>query len=187
MLREETDDDLLRATARGDERAFGRLVSRHIDRVRRVSKAYVGSLADADDIAQEVFLSVWRNAGKWQAGEARFSTWLYKVTTNRCIDHARRRRLKSWIGLDRIEAIFSSGDDPERQLAGRDDLALAGRAVAALPERQRMAILLSVVAELANPQIAETMEISTGAVEQLLVRARRTLREQMTESPEADR
>lgn len=185
MPREETDDDLLRAAASGNERAFGLLVSRHIERVRRVATGFTGNAADADDIAQEVFLSVWRHAGRWRDGEARFTTWLFRVTTNRCIDHARRKRLKSWVGLDRIEAIFASDDDPERELVGRGELASATRAVAQLPDRQRMAILLSVAAGLANPQIAETMGISTGAVEQLLVRARRVLRERVNEPREA--
>lgn len=186
MASDETDDELLRAAARGDERAYGRLVSRHLDRVRRVATGFTGSAADADDIAQDVFLSVWRHAAKWQAGEARFSTWLYRVTANRCIDHARRGRIRNWIGLDRIEAIFASDDDPERELAGRHELAAAAKSVAALPDRQRMAILLSVSAGLANPDIAETMGVSTGAVEQLLVRARRTLREQLNEPRRAD-
>ncbi|GAB4352820.1 MAG: hypothetical protein Kow0026_10610 [Oricola sp.] len=179
MQREETDDELLRAVAQGNERAYSKLVSRHLDRVRRVARGYTGSASDADDIAQEVFLSVWRSAGAWQKGEARFSTWLYRVTVNRCIDHKRRARFRNWIGLERIEAVFASDDDPERELAGRAELASAARAVAALPDRQRMAILLSVSAGLANPQIAETMSVSVGAVEQLLVRARRTLRDQL--------
>jgi len=185
LPREETDDDLLRAAASGNERAFGLLVSRHIERVRRVATGFTGNAADADDIAQEVFLSVWRHVGRWRDGEARFTTWLFRVTTNRCIDHARRKRLKSWVGLDRIEAIFASDDDPERELVGRGELASATRAVAQLPDRQRMAILLSVAAGLTNPQIAETMGISTGAVEQLLVRARRVLRERVNEPREA--
>ncbi|MFZ2102811.1 MAG: sigma-70 family RNA polymerase sigma factor [Oricola sp.] len=186
MARGDTDDELLRAAADGSERAYGLLVSRHLDRVRRVARGYTGSAADADDIAQEVFLSVWRNAGRWRAGEARFSTWLYRVTANRCIDHMRRARFRSWIGLDRIEALVASDDDPERELAGRGELALAARAVAALPDRQRMAILLSVSAGLANPAIAETMGVSTGAVEQLLVRARRVLRENLSEPRRAE-
>lgn len=180
MPREHTDDELLRAAAGGSERAFGLLVSRHLDRVRRVAQGYVANAADADDIAQDVFLSVWRNAAKWEAGEARFSTWLFRVTANRCIDHMRRRRLKSWVGLDKVEAVMANDDDPERTLSGRGELALAAAAVKALPDRQRMALLLSVVAGLANPEIAQTMQISTGAVEQLLVRARRTLRDQAT-------
>jgi RNA polymerase sigma-70 factor (ECF subfamily) len=176
LSREETDDDLLRAAASGSERAFGLLVARHIDRVRSIAKGFTGNLADADDIAQEVFLTVWRKAASWEPGAARFTTWVYRITANKCIDRHRRMRLRRWIGLEAVESVLASDDDPERTIAGRGALEIAMRAMANLPDRQRMAIVLSVAGEQSNAEIAEAMGLSVGAVEQLLVRARRALR-----------
>ncbi|WP_306120745.1 MULTISPECIES: sigma-70 family RNA polymerase sigma factor [unclassified Roseitalea] len=171
------DEALAKAVASGDERAFGLLVSRHLERVRAVANGFTGNAADADEIAQDVFVAVWSRVSDWRPDRGRFSTWLYRITANKCIDHGRRRgRRVAWAPIEDVAHRLAGNDDPERELAGRDELAAVRRAIAGLPDRQRMALLLSVSAGLANGEIALTMGISRGAVEQLLVRARTGLR-----------
>jgi RNA polymerase sigma-70 factor (ECF subfamily) len=168
------DDDLLAAVAGGDERAFSRLVARHGPRIHALARRHFGSGADADDVAQEVFWRVWRHAGKWQPGTAQFSTWLYRVAVNLCLD---RRRRGSPASVDDMPDIADPGADAEQSLGARQALAMTYALIAELPDRQRMALLLSVHDELSNAQIAAAMDLSEGAVEQLLVRARRSLRD----------
>lgn len=168
------DDDLLAAVAGGDERAFSRLVARHGPRIHALARRHFGSGADADDVAQEVFWRVWRHAGKWQPGAAQFSTWLYRVAVNLCLD---RRRRRSAASVEDYPDIADPGADAEQSLGARQALAMTYGIIAELPDRQRMALLLAVHEEMSNAQIAGAMGLSEGAVEQLLVRARRTLRD----------
>lgn len=179
MADRQTDEALAGAVASGDERAFGLLVSRHLERVRAVANGYVGNRADADDIAQEVFIAVWRKAARFRPDRGgRFTTWLYRVTVNRCIDHRRRQR-DATVPIDDVQDRLAGPENPETAAADRSELTAVAGAVAALPDRQRMALLLSVSAGLANADIAKTMGISNGAVEQLLVRARGRLRAEL--------
>lgn len=176
MEPESEDDRLLFAAGQGDERAFNRLVFAHGPRVRAIARRYLGNSADAEDVAQEVFWRIWRNAGRWRLGKARFSTFLYRVTVNLCIDSARRRgRFRA--SLEEAGDVPDSGASAEDEIAERQTLRTMRSVIATLPDRQRMALILSVQQELASREIAAAMNISEGAVEQLLVRARRTLRE----------
>src|SRR5262245_21043954 len=92
------------------------LVTRHCDRVRALALRFTGNAADADDVAQVGFLAAWRELPRWHAGQARFSTWLYRVTLNRCIDLSRRRRVRAWLSL---EAVAEPADDA----VGADEVA----------------------------------------------------------------
>ena len=170
---DDPDLPLLRRIARGDGSACAALVDRHLPRIVALGWRMLGSRAEAEDVAQEVFLRVWESAGAWQAGRARFSTWLHRVAVNLCLDRLRRRRE---VGLE--EAGDPPGDDPHpgRELQRR---AVAGRVHAALgqlPERQRAAIVLCHFQELGNAEAAEVMEVGVDALESLLARGRRKLR-----------
>jgi RNA polymerase sigma-70 factor (ECF subfamily) len=129
---------------------------------------------------QDVFLTVWKQAHRFDPRKARASTWLYKITANRCIDYRRRRALRAFIGLDDVQDSLASAEpDAEARTSARQELSLIRTGMSHLPERQRMALLLKVVADLDIPAIAEVMGRSAGSVEQLLVRARRALRNRM--------
>lgn len=180
-MAESEDDRLVIAAGRGDERAFNRLVVAHGARVNAVARRYLGSDADADEVAQEVFWRVWKSAARWRPGEARFSTFLYRVTVNLCIDRARRRGRRSAVPLEDAGEVADAAAGAETEVADRQVLAAMREAIAALPDRQRMALVLSVQQGLANGEIAASMDISEGAVEQLLVRARRSLKERYGE------
>jgi len=88
----DADDQLVRATARGDARAFAALVERHVDRVHRFAFAVLGSHTEAEDVTQEVFVTLWQQAGAWQADRARLSTWLFQVTRNAALNYRARTR-----------------------------------------------------------------------------------------------
>ncbi len=177
----EDDDTLMARAAAGDRRAFALLVTRHAERVRSVALRFSGNAADADDVTQQAFLAAWRDARNWQRGRARFSTWIYRVAVNRCIDLARRRRVRSWLSLDAVAEPEDDAPDAAERAAQQSELAAVRRDMLALPEKQRAALLLAVQAEKSTAEIGEALGVSAGAAEQLLVRARRALRERARE------
>ncbi len=178
---QQTDETLALACAGGDRQAFSEIVRRHAGRLRALARGFVGGAADADDIVQETFLSYWRTAGRWQPGGPPLGAYLTRIAVNRAIDGDRRRRVRRFFGIEDAAEIADPAAAPDEQLAGRRELAAVTRDIAALPARQRAAILLAADGERTNAEIAAAMGLSTGAVEQLLVRARRTLRSRLAE------
>ena len=178
MSQDPEDDTLLVSAGRGDQVAFNRLVQRHAPRLHAVARRYGCSEADADEIVQDTFWRVWKAAKKWQPGGAKVSTWLYRLAANRTIDYRRvegRRRTDS---LSEDQDFEDETANAERSLGDRERLSAMLAAIAKLPDRQRMAIILSAQQDKSNAEIAEILESSEGAVEQLMVRARKTLRDQ---------
>lgn len=172
---EVADDDLIERVGAGDRRAFSVLMARHVDRVYALAHRMTGSRSDAEDIVQEAFVRVWTKAATWRPGGARFSTWLYRVVLNLCVDLRRRSRLRPE-GLDAADAVADPGPTAETSLAEAQRNARVAAAVAALPERQRAAVVLTYTGGLSNAEAAQLMRLSVKAFEALLVRARRTLR-----------
>lgn len=170
---EHSDDGLLSQIAEGDRRAFQQLMDRHIDRAHGLAKRVLGNKSDAEDVVQDAFLKVWQKAGQWQPGRAQFSTWLYRVVVNRCLD-LKRKPVNA--ALDNVAEQSDDRPDAYEDIETRQRNAKIQNAVADLPERQRTAIVLSYTSGLSNAQAAETMEISVKAFESLLVRAKRELR-----------
>lgn len=174
---QDTDAGLMAATARGDEQAFRRLITRHAPRSYAIARRYLSGHADADAATQEVFWRVWQAASRWQPGAATVSTWLYRVTVNVCIDRVRsEKRRMPHAAVPDLPDVPDPAANPEEAYAARQHLAAILEGISSLPGDQRMAIVLSVQQGLSNRDIAAAMEVSEGAVEQLLVRARRTLR-----------
>ena len=172
----DSDAELLLAIASGDRVAFDRLSRRHLDRAHGVALRMTGSKADAEDVVQDVFLRLWLRPGSWQPGQAQFSTWLYRVVVNRCLDLKRRPK-----GTD-LEAVDEPQDpnaNAEEELVEAERGRALDAAVARLPERQRAAIVLTYTAGLRNAEAASAMDISIKAFEALLVRAKRELRDDL--------
>lgn len=167
------DDRLLRGVADGDRSAFAKLRERHLNRVFSLALRVTGSRADAEDAAQEAFTRAWRKAASWQPGEAKFSTWLYRVTMNLCIDARRKPRAEQ---LDPDLPLADPAPGVESQMMAAEQEALVRNAMAALPERQREAMALCYTLGLSNAEAAATMEISVKAYESLLVRAKKDIR-----------
>jgi len=172
--------------ARGDEEAFRRLVDRYERQILNLAYRYCGDAQESRDLAQEIFLKVFLNAGRWKP-RARFSTWLFRVAVNHCLNHTRRRArepvvmakpnpaLSEAAGQDCAGIPTTSGSSPpdsaERQRAAR-----VRQAVLSLPPRQRLALILHRYHGFSYQEIADHMECSLGAVESLLVRAMDRLR-----------
>ncbi len=173
----DSDETLMGRVARGDAAAYGALVTRHLDRALALAWRMTGTRADAEDIAQEAFLRLWRRAGGWRPDRgARFTTWFYRVIVNLCIDRARRRTL---------QPLEAAGDVVETR-PGAEDAVQAGQrarivaaAIAALPARQKAAVVLCYYQGLGNRQAAEVLGVSVKALESLLIRARRALRRRL--------
>jgi len=177
------DDELLARVAAGSQAALSELMARHGRGLRTFATRYLGHAADAEDVVQEVFVTAWKQAARFDPGRGRASTWLYRITANRCIDQRRRRALRNFFGLDDIgEEPAAPEANAETATAARQELAIVSDGLSRLPERQRMALLLRAVAELDIGGIADVMGTSTGSVEQLLVRGRRTLRDLLADA-----
>ena len=195
-----TDPDaaLIEALQRGDESAFGTLVDRHRERVFRLACRYLGDETAAEDLSQEVFLRVYRKRHSWRP-EAKFSTWLYRVTANACLNELRARKARRAVettapaGPDGQPSPEATGHgapdikavDPGDALLRRELAETVRAAVGELPEDQRMAVLLSKYDGLSYRELADAMDRSVPAVKSLLVRARENLRKSL--SPYLDR
>lgn len=174
------DDELLARVAAGNQGALSELIARHGRGLRVFAARYLGNAGDAEDVVQEVFVTVWKQAARFNPAKGRASTWLYRITANRCIDQRRRRALRTFIGLDDVrDEVASRVPDAEATTAARQELAIVRDGLSRLPERQRMAVLLRAVGDLDIAAIAEVMGSSAGSAEQLLVRGRRALRDHL--------
>ncbi|HWA89285.1 MAG TPA: RNA polymerase sigma factor [Rhizomicrobium sp.] len=167
------DTDLVARAGRGDRAAAQALMARHLPKMMTLARRMLGSQAEAEDAVQEAFLKLWTHAARWQPGKAKFETWLYRVTMNKCYDRLRRRPAAP---LDEAAEVVDPAPPADSVL---ENSALAGEieaALAALPERQRAAILLCHHQERGNIEAAEILGISVEALESLLARGRRALR-----------
>lgn len=169
-----SDEDLLTRLAGKDEDAFALLLERHLENVRALAWRVLASHPDVDDIAQDVFLKIWNKPQSFKPGKAKFSTWLYRVTLNTCIDRQRKNKIST---LELIEETLpDTGPTPEHIAINNSRASRVSSAIAKLPDRQRHAIALSHFQELNNIEAAKVMDTSVEAVESLLGRARRALK-----------
>ncbi len=176
-----SDDDLLCAAGRGDETAFASLTRRHAARARTLAFRQLGNMADAEDVMQEAFWRIWKHAGKWRPGEAAFTTWLHRIVINACIDRERRMKWRRWLPFGDLPEPASDTLNAEEELESRGELRHVLADIQFLPARQRAALLLAAEGGRSNRDIADTLDISEKALESLLVRARRTLRQKAQE------
>lgn len=170
---EGSDEVLLILYGNGDPAAAQILTTRLAPRVLGYAARLLGGdRAEAEDVTQEAMLRLWKQAPNWRQGEAKVSTWLYKVVSNLCTDRLRKRR-----SVD-IDAIEEPADDTPSAVDGmieKDRARALDAALMCLPERQRIAVSLRHLEGASNPEIAEVLEISVEAVESLTARGKRAL------------
>jgi len=173
------DERLILAAGRGDRDAFGVLVERcHHDVVNFIDR-YLGFTDGhiAEDLAQEVFLSAWKAAPSFRP-RAKVQTWLLRIATNLCLNHRRDSRLRVTVSLSAQDAEVGQAMDakqPDAVLIAREQTEAVRKVIAALPPKQRTAIVLRHFHELSYSEIAGVLTTSVSAVESLLFRARQTL------------
>ncbi len=167
-----SDEALLVLYGNGDRAAAHVLAQRFTPLALRVATRMLGDGAEAEDVAQEAMLRLWRIAPEWRQGEAKVSTWLYRVVANLCTDRLRRRR---GVGLDEIAEPEDGVPAVVDRMIARDRANALQDALDALPERQRQAVVLRHIEGLANPEIAAVMQIGVEAVESLTARGKRAL------------
>jgi RNA polymerase sigma-70 factor (ECF subfamily) len=178
------DFELMARIGAGDHAAFRTLVERHQNAVIGTVAKMLGSPNDAEDISQQVFLRIWRNANRYRP-DAKFTTYLFTITRNLVFNETRRRGRKKEVSSDEREenSHHQIADSAERMPDAeflQSELQLAvDAAIAALPETQRMAVVLRQYDQLSYEEIAGVLELSVSAVKSLLFRARGTLRESL--------
>jgi RNA polymerase sigma-70 factor, ECF subfamily len=172
---DESDEEagLLAQVAAGDQQALRGLVDRHLPTVLAIARRMLKDDAEAEDVAQEAMLRLWRNAAVLELGSGGVRPWLRRVASNLCIDRVRARR--NTMVVDEVpeesEPASQIRHIAERELGGRVDAALK-----ALPERQRLAITLFHYEGMSQIEVGDVLGISDEAVESLLARARRALK-----------
>lgn len=167
------DHALLERLGRKDNQAFRTLVDRHLGAVVTLARRMLRDEAEADDIAQEALLRLWRSGETLELGPHGLRPWLRRVTSNLCLDRIRQARRT--VVSDEVPEI----EEAPTQMTGLEDQDLArrvGEAMAALPERQRRALTLFHHEGLSQAEVGEALGVSDEAVESLLARARRALR-----------
>lgn len=172
---EATDADLLGRYARGDALAARVLAGRLVPRALRYAARLLGDRTEAEDVAQEAMLRLWRIAPDWRAGEAQVSTWLYRVVTNLCIDRRRAQGRRGAVALDEVADPPDTAPGAFAALIAADRMAALSQALAALPERQRQAVVLRHIEGLSNGEIGQVMDLGVEAVESLIARGKRAL------------
>jgi len=170
------DDQMMVRIQQGDYQAFQRLVEQYLNPLYRFAWRMLGTSKDADDVVQETFIKVWRNAHQWQTGKAKLSTWLYSITHHCCIDFYRQNQLITVDLAEADEVIAPEATNGIYQIEVSDQVE---NALQQLPERQRSAILLCYYQGFSSQETAEILNMSVTALESLLARARRTLKQRL--------
>ena len=170
---EAPDAALLIAFANGDAGAAQLLAERLLPRTLAQAQRMLGDRAEAEDVAQEAMMRLWRIAGEWRQGEAQVSTWLYRVTANLCTDRLRRR--KRSVPLDAVAEPLDTAPSVTARMQSEARAKALSDALAQLPPRQAEAVALRHLEGLSNPEIAAVMEIGVEAVESLTARGKRGL------------
>jgi RNA polymerase sigma-70 factor (ECF subfamily) len=185
--KDETDIDhaLMARVAKGDHRAFRQLVERHQNAVVGTVTKMLGNASDSEDIAQMVFIRIWKHAGNYKP-DNKFTTYLYTIVRNLVYNESRRRSRKRTISTDQREdeQHLHYPDDPAYQpdatLLDNELRAAIDAAIESLPETQRLAVILRRYENLPYEEIAEVLDTSVSSVKSLLFRARTTLRETLS-------
>jgi RNA polymerase sigma-70 factor (ECF subfamily) len=170
-----SDESLLVLYANSDPDAARLLAARLLPRVLGYATRLLGDRAEAEDVAQDAMMRLWRVAPDWRTGEAAVATWLYRVVTNLCTDRQRARMRRRSDALDDVPEPEDGSASAEAGLIEADRMAALQAALDSLPDRQRQAVVLRHIEGMTNPEIAAILDIGVEAVESLTARGKRAL------------
>jgi RNA polymerase sigma-70 factor (ECF subfamily) len=186
-----TNEDLMCRVKSGDKYAFETLVYRHQRPVLNFIFRFLRDPTEAENLTQEVFLRVWKSAGTYQP-DAKFTTWLYRITTNLCINKQRAMHIRKWFAMSQSHEQEQKSEDtfipsegaeiktPEDHLIDSEQSLHLLNAINDLPTSQRLAIVLKIYDGLSYHEISQIMNRSVSAVDSLLIRAKKNLRKKLT-------
>ncbi len=182
------EDDIIQGLIRRDETAFREFVEKHHQLVVNTCFGLLHSVEDAEDVAQEVFIEVFRSVHKFR-GKSKISTWLYRIAVNRSLnfirDNKKHTRLQSFDDkikdtvLKTNQIASGNTENPEQDFENRQRSVLLHEALDSLPKNQQVAITLSKYEDLGNKEIAEIMNLSVSSVESLIHRAKKNLQKKL--------
>lgn len=165
----------------GDREAFGALVEQYRDNVYRLAYRMCGNEYDADEAAQEAFVAAWRALPNFR-GDAKFSTWLYRLTTNAAIDVMRREKRHQTVGDGEMIEVADDSDSPQETVERTEQQEAVQKALAALSEEYREVLLLRYMEELDYAEIAEVLKLPSGTVKSRINRAKAALKTALLKS-----
>ncbi len=171
-LAAETDNELTRRVANCEQAAYSMLVLRYTYKHLSMAQRVMGNREEAEDALQDAFVKLWTNAGQFDAGKAKFSTWFYRIVLNQCLD---RKRRKKPVALPEGFDVVDVSAGPHEALVYNQTATVVKRELDQLPERQKAAIALCYYEGLSNKEAAEILEVGVKALESLLTRGRKTL------------
>jgi RNA polymerase sigma-70 factor (ECF subfamily) len=175
------DEVLMSRIQQQDEQALALLIDRHLVTLHAFARRMLGNGADAEDIVQEAFLRVWYRSETWTPGQAKLSTWLHRIVHNLCIDlHRHRKGERMNINIETIQdELATPMNTPEEDFVAAQTSQQVERALQELPEKQRSAIILCHYQGMSNRQAATVLNVSVTALESLMARGRKMLREKL--------
>ena len=169
-----SDDSLLQQLQQGSHLAFSELVSRYTQRFFRLAYRYVSQKEAAEDVVQRAFLKLWEKPSRYDASKGvKFTTWFSRVIINQGLDMQKKRT--PLLLAEKYEAVDDS-DGQEKQLIDAQQKVQLEHAIRSLPARQQTALNLCFYEQVSNAEAAQVMDVSVGAVESLLMRAKTNLR-----------
>lgn len=172
---------LINRARAGDGEAFGALVEQYRDNVYRLAYRMCGNAHDADEAAQEAFVAAWRALPNFR-GEAKFSTWLYRLTTNAAIDLMRREKRHRTASEEDVPELADETDSPQQQVERTEQRETVQKALSSLSEEYREVLLLRYMQELDYTEIAEALSLPAGTVKSRLNRAKAALKKALIQS-----
>lgn len=175
------DAALMRRIASGDKEAGRELMERSLGPVLAIGRRILRDPVEAEDVAQDTFVRAWKAAPNWQPGRARLESWMCRIATNLCLDHLRKKRESM---MDSPPEIPDGSTAADHEMIASEASVRVLAAIAALPERQRLALELCHFQGFSNVEAAEKLETSVDALESLLARGRRKLKAKLL--PERD-
>jgi RNA polymerase sigma-70 factor (ECF subfamily) len=169
----------------GDKTAFSELVKEYRSNVLNLCYRFLLNRADAEDLAQEVFIEVYQSIRNFRE-DAQLSTWLYRIAVTKSLDELRRQKSKkrlttfgAVLGLDHLLQTLVGSDNPQKKLEEKEGHKALLQALDTLPENQRVALTLSKLEGLSNPEIAEIMGTTVTAIESLIYRGKKNLQKKL--------